>query len=749
MFAAIADDPELTVSGFDANLNDVYFVDEFIGYAVSEAGPIVGDPSAFIKTVDGGDSWQFVDQGTTTNINTIAFVNNTKGYTAGAGNVHSVIDKSALYSSLIFYDAIGRVVASQNSRQRILSETKYSYTRYDGLGRPFEAGELEANDAIEDNAIAGVIDDNLLANWMNSGSSGEATIATGIRTEVTKSYYTFGTGGALPAGFTQNNTRNRITAVTIDAIDDNDGEYDHATHYSYDIHGNVTTLVQDNPSMTDRFKEISYKYDLLSGNVNEVNYQKHQPDEFNHQYTYDASNRLTSVFTSRDGTDWEQDAKYFYLQHGPMYRTELAHNKVQGIDYAYNLQGWLKGVNSNTAIAANDQGEDGVINNIHSRIGRDAYGYSLAYFENDYTAIGTSANQFMAITTAAGYLATEAHDLYNGNISHMVTAYKDINSESSLGLPQLTAYRYDQLNRIKQMRAHQQTQVDVAANAWSSAVGNNDFATDYSYDANGNLQTLTRNAFDLEEEIDDSGTGELDNSMDDLAYIYENVDNGYARNTNRLKAVLDRGNNPYDGEDNNTGELNFTDVSNNQPWDEAFPVYDESGQLWDASYPAVAGDYNYDYDAQGNLISDVAEEIETITWTTTGKVKSIERTSDSERDELEFIYDAMGNRIAKIAKPFTSIADPLTWTTTHYVRDASGNVMATYEDKNSNVLLQEHHLFGAKRLGVETASVEDLNSDVNITESRAGQKMFELANHLGNVLAVVSDRRTGIDGEYT
>ncbi|NQY08664.1 MAG: hypothetical protein HRT71_04015, partial [Flavobacteriales bacterium] len=120
-----------------------------------------------------------------------------------------------------------------------------------------------------------------------------------------------------------------------------------------------------------------------------------------------------------------------------------------------------------------------------------------------------------------------------------------------------------------------------------------------------------------------------------------------------------------------------------------------------------------------------------------------------ERDELEFIYDAMGNRIAKIAKPFTSIADPLTWTTTHYVRDASGNVMATYEDKNSNVLLQEHHLFGAKRLGVETASVEDLNSDVNITESRAGQKMFELANHLGNVLAVVSDRRTGIDGEYT
>ncbi|NQY08676.1 MAG: RHS repeat-associated core domain-containing protein, partial [Flavobacteriales bacterium] len=119
-----------------------------------------------------------------------------------------------------------------------------------------------------------------------------------------------------------------------------------------------------------------------------------------------------------------------------------------------------------------------------------------------------------------------------------------------------------------------------------------------------------------------------------------------------------------------------------------------------------------------------------------------------ERDELEFIYDAMGNRIAKIAKPFTSIADPLTWTTTHYVRDASGNVMATYQDINSIVLLQNHHLFGASRLGVEAASSVDLNTDADITQSDAGIKMFELSNHLGNVLAVVSDRKTGIDGEY-
>jgi hypothetical protein len=38
-------------------------------------------------------------------------------------------------------------------------------------------------------------------------------------------------------------------------------------------------------------------------------------------------------------------------------------------------------------------------------------------------------------------------------------------------------------------------------------------------------------------------------------------------------------------------------------------------------------------------------------WTVSGKIKKIIREENSGRPDLEFRYDAMGNRIAKIVKP--------------------------------------------------------------------------------------------------
>ncbi len=46
--------------------------------------------------------------------------------------------------------------------------------------------------------------------------------------------------------------------------------------YSYDVHGNVATLLQDNPtlaSIKQRFKRIDYDYDLISNKMNDVYYQ--------------------------------------------------------------------------------------------------------------------------------------------------------------------------------------------------------------------------------------------------------------------------------------------------------------------------------------------------------------------------------------------------------------------------------------------------------------------------------------------
>src|SRR6266545_3817890 len=123
-----------------------------------------------------------------------------------------------------------------------------------------------------------------------------------------------------------------------------------ATFYTYDVHGNVDTLLQDYnqgimQSTNHRFKKIVYRYDLISGKVNYVIYQPGEVDAFYHHYLYDAENRITSVLTSKDSIYWESDARYQYYKHGPLARTVLGQQQVQGLDYIYTLQGWLKAIN--------------------------------------------------------------------------------------------------------------------------------------------------------------------------------------------------------------------------------------------------------------------------------------------------------------------------------------------------------------------------------------------------------------------
>ena len=153
---------------------------------------------------------------------------------------------------------------------------------------------------------------------------------------------------------------------------------------------------------------------------------------------------------------------------------------------------------------------------------------------------------------------------------------------------------------------------------------------------------------------------------------------------------------------------------------------------------------NYVYDEIGNLKHDQFECIDKIDWTLYGKIKSITRTATSTKDDLEFKYDASGNRIAKIVKPRGSTS--AAWAITYYLRDAQGNTMATYADKpNSNDLfLQEQNLYGSSRLGMKNNNLNLTNPPIatpTIFSQTIGTKNYELSNHLGSVLATVSDRK--------
>ena len=339
------------------------------------------------------------------------------------------------------------------------------------------------------------------------------------------------------------------------------------------------------------------------------------------------------------------------------------------MDYAYTLQGWMKGMNSDEL--GKDMGGDG-----NDKVSRDVVGFTLGYNNNDYRPIakGQTADFYRAVSEQ------NMTDLYTGNISRMATALANPELGGGFGT-QVRDFRYDVLNRLKS----------------SKVQGTNAYATAYTYDANGNITGLTRN----------NAKGE---QFDNLAYKYEQDAAGNFIN-NRLLHVND-GNKDVAGTDiKDQGEYAQNDPSKR----------------------------NYAYDQQGNLISDKSEEIANIEWTATGKVRRITCTPQSGKPDLEFRYDASGNRVSKtvIAKPSGER------TTTYYVRDAQGTTLATYTEKSGDLRLSEQHLYGAKRLGMRSSNllVATTNSHNGNQEDYSAEKRYELTNHLGNVLAVVSDQK--------
>src|SRR5690606_10620683 len=218
-----------------------------------------------------------------------------------------------------------------------------------------------------------------------------------------------------------------------------------------------------------RYKWLQYEFDLISGNVHEVNYQPGKADQYHHRYGYDDDNRITKAETSRDGIFYKTDARYEYYLHGPLSRMELGQNQVQGVDYAYTLEGWLKGVNGDhftSSPGQSDMGKDGWgPTGLNRTFGRDAYGFSLDYYDaaantptSEYTPIGTDvrASTGRPFSSTEGAFTDFGRGLFNGNIKHMVSCLPDLPGQTPSNYLKgslATVYHYDQLNRITGMRA--------------------------------------------------------------------------------------------------------------------------------------------------------------------------------------------------------------------------------------------------------------------------------------------------------
>ncbi|WP_123955310.1 RHS repeat-associated core domain-containing protein [Flavobacterium cheongpyeongense] len=554
------------------------------------------------------------------------------------------------------YDPLGRIIASQNSKQK--TKEQFSYTCYDGLGRITEAGQLKTKNGlaltINENGRLTDTGGNLIASDAVTKSINYPYNIADETEQVTTTIYDSPVKDTQSwfTSYGSDNSHKRVTAVlyydTHTSASPVSG-YANGIFYDYDVHGNVKELVHhinNNPkltSMNNAVKKVVYDYDLISGNVNKVTYQPNNPkDQFIHRYEYDADNRIKQVYTSKDNIIWEKEANYLYYDHGPLARVELGDKQVQGMDYIYTLQGWLKGVNSEKLGAAYDAGKDGL------NVAQDAFGFALNYYKGDYQSrAGVSKDNAVFSFSKAQALELDTNNLFNGNIKEMVTSLTDHQQNS---IPtQFNYYKYDQLNRIKEMTSKSITAAGVASNGYYS---------NYSYDKNGNLATLNRA---------DRLNGNVI-PMDQLSYKYN-------PGNNQLRRVNDAvGNGVFVAPG---GTVNDTSLDiDNQTEDE-----------------------NYVYDNIGQLTKDKQEGID-IDWRVDGKVKSVTKNNGT---VISFEYDGLGNRIAK------TVTTPTKTTTTYYERDAQGNVLSTYEMiKQGNITtyyLVEQDIYGSSRLGTESRKI--------------------------------------------
>lgn len=658
--------------------------------------------------------------------------------------------------SYFWYDYLGRLVLSQNAQQ--YKDKKHSYTRFDNLDRTIEVGEIQSLSqtleyyASNEETYYRQIDDYV------KGNNFAIHIASAPnRTQITRTYYDEVPDffAAVPT-FEAQNLRNRVAVVTYSETGD-EQSYTYASRYTYDVVGNVPTLIHDIPELetetytvmrsgntetyNHRFKRLDYHFDLISGKVNTLAYQEGAPDQYYYRYAYDSDNRLTTAQTSRDGYVWQTDARYNFYKHAPLSRLELGDYKVQGLDYAYTLQGWIKGVNG--GIKDQDINSDTNTDDI-TQTSKDVFGYALYFNRNDFKGIGNQ--DFAPRNTEA---AIDFKDLYNGNIRAIVNHIHNFDDIAY-------TYQYDQLNRISGM-------VSTAlqsSSTWQTNYSSSTFKEAVSYDANGNILTYKRH----------NHTGQV---LDELSYIYDNA--GLTHKTNRLLAVNDAAaSSAYFAED-------------------------------------VEGSNQYYYDQIGN-ITKINENgrSKDIAWNVYGKVRSVTMNTA----QLTFGYDAQQNRFKKrVQKDGKTDIN-------YYLRDAQGNTLAIYSkterSEGTFFFWDEQHLYGSARLGIETTTLsmrgavtnDPLSNEVlqayakygnhwrdalndrynavgrvldqvfydtwgNDWEYRlnrlldrgdedyilqqtqnetytitVGNKQYELSNHLGNVLAVVSDKKLFIDNKW-
>lgn len=559
------------------------------------------------------------------------------------------------------YRKDGQIRFSTNSKQ--LSDFSFSYTNYDDLGRPIESGVATGNFFT-----------------LNADAS---MVTSGFQEEKQETKYDYLESADLTflSGVHSSYANPTFLAGNV-AKTSNDNS---TTYYSYDVYGRVTWMVQSINGLTGA-KTIDYEYDPITGAVTKVYYQRYtSADRFIHRYTYDnINNSLIKVETSTDNSNFTTHADYEYYETGALRRIELAILNgipLQGIDYVYNLNGQLKSINHPSLTSANDPGGDSndlfgmqidyntddyqrTLSNITSpSYGEDQFNGNIKGIRWNNKTFGNTEKTYSYYYNKNNWLENAVYGQYalSGGDGSKVNIMDDAVYDT--GTTNLNARNSVTLLPGFHAKSGSTLTAKIVTGSPSNFQSQDYNVFDITYDANGNIRTLNRN----------KQTESSQNKMDQLGYVYN------PEKPNQLVRVDDAAGDVIGAED----------------------IGDQDGT-------------NYQYNEIGQLVKNIEENIDYI-YNASGLVKEVKKDGQT---LVKFFYNDRGHRVKKQSYVGANLNR-----TDYYVRDASGSVMAIYEDGSA----KEYPIYGSSRLGV-------YNSD--------GSSYYQLTDHLGNVRAVVT-RQSG------
>lgn len=647
----------------------------------------------------------------------------TKKHTSLYTITHTTPDEGA---TRYLYDKAGRLRFSQTSEQlergQQLNYLIFSYVKYDNENRLIESGEYrDRSHQIVDwsyefcdivPCVAAHFPDFYLSTRVNSFDwpNEPSNTFEELYVEYDKpslpsntpapQYGQFYLAGNVSKTYNKDATTDQISSTT---------------HYSYDGHGRMTFAVQEADAFesanTDRYKTIDYNYQNLSGRVDNIVYQRGVNQEtFYQKFTYDADNRIIKTEASRNGQTWIPTSDYGYYLHGPVKRIGLG-NKIQDLDYVYNVSGWLKSINNPLTTAyANDANESTSSLNFAP----DVFSEAVNYFNGDYKRLNVGLDNTQKTVPQNGTdLFNKSKDLFGGGISSTITNTAFNKTEPATNIDNILAqgYHYDYLQRLTDVYAEEKPE-NFTAFATAGA-GTDAYASHITYDPNGNIQSFIRNS-NLRTVLNVGITTQMDQMTYKYAQTTQDFHNRERITTNRLAHVYDDAESEYED-----------DIK-------------DQGRSYDKTVP---NSHNYKYDAKGRIIKDLINNIYSISWTSADKVRRIQKTDGT---IITFTYNAQLQRLTKRVAPPFAFAD----VTTIYSYSETGTLLSTYENKydyNENQYkykLKDHQLYGLGRLGVYEVN-ENLVSSSGQPANDPAKALFEIQDHLGSVRAVVSGEKDG------